>query len=984
MYRDILPTVSSTPSMDRNKDECQQGEEQSFTVLKTSQKEADALANYEKLQNSFEIIVTQLDRSKISRTPITPVQAKHNENDSQPFCFQPRVRLKRTPLRINQQILAPETPKQIMSQSVPQTEELVPETQPEDEQQVKVTPTREARALAIQKSGPEAEEFIPETQTKVVQQDKVTPVKPAQATNTAKSTAELVSRSIQTTKNSNHAIMIDLTLDDNDGDDKWESSTVALDLAPVGGNTTRQRRVRQHMQRIEDSDDDDDKEQLLDLHRTGLRETCNQGKKLSAKIPLNKPSMAAINGEKFAEELTRMSNYEILDLRKRNSLGLLLELNHEKFEVEQSIQWEILRRNLKGDAAGLPPTLRTLTVSETTTTTRNESIIQSTPAPPPDGYRDSLVVADPASHTTVQLQSSPPAGFKDTLVHDEVISQDFPTKMQKPAKLRNSRSKSRGVPMTEELKSYIELSETIDHRVRSKSGSNGQKRSLYTKGNSDGEESPSPEKKARPSRIQIMSSPQKQNEEENIRILSPPPPVLHSSRDIEDIRIVSPPPASVRYSQSSPQMETTQHIERVETLTVLQINEPPSNEIDERTAPTTYMEELRVQSPTPQMPSLAPSAVEQSTSDDQPSTSRAARKALQLSLSMKIAEKQSKREKQRHKSDDTFKKPTGPAPRSKSRMKNELRRLQNTLVNRRQLEQPKETELTADHETTDIRRSKRGQVPLRNDFCHTFADPFNYMFGSNGSLGSSISSRKSRPVVNKPEAVNNKQSIFSSTPRTDVPSDTSTNLKRKREQQDPQSKHLNIVNNFSGMSGISELSQIAEEMEHQEEKEIDQPKLQKAHSGKTNEDKKRKKEKKKKIVLPEPPMKYSFIEPGPVAEAEIEPEPEKEAEIEVEIQPEIESEPVPVTITSQNTVDQAYSWLDHVRGVTDMPTSSNADMPNPSNESMLISTVQQLEFSNVDGIDYGFYTTEDKCCIGYIRFKPLQERGVKRNKTHTL
>ncbi|XP_014085552.2 serine-rich adhesin for platelets isoform X3 [Bactrocera oleae] len=90
---------------------------------------------------------------------------------------------------------------------------------------------------------------------------------------------------------------------------------------------------------------------------------------LRRRRPLNKAPSTPKNGELFADELkahlARLTNHEILDLRKRNSMGLMngkrlkkssgstKQALEEKLKIEEEIQLEILRRELLGNTQGL-------------------------------------------------------------------------------------------------------------------------------------------------------------------------------------------------------------------------------------------------------------------------------------------------------------------------------------------------------------------------------------------------------------------------------------------------------------------------------------------------------------------------------------------------------------------------------------------------------------------------------------------------------
>uniref|UniRef100_A0A0K8UKP6 Uncharacterized protein n=1 Tax=Bactrocera latifrons TaxID=174628 RepID=A0A0K8UKP6_BACLA len=90
---------------------------------------------------------------------------------------------------------------------------------------------------------------------------------------------------------------------------------------------------------------------------------------LRRRRPLNKAPSTPKNGELFADELkahlARLTNHEILDLRKRNSMGLMngkhlrkssgvnKQALEQKLKIEEEIQLEILRRELLGYTEGL-------------------------------------------------------------------------------------------------------------------------------------------------------------------------------------------------------------------------------------------------------------------------------------------------------------------------------------------------------------------------------------------------------------------------------------------------------------------------------------------------------------------------------------------------------------------------------------------------------------------------------------------------------
>lgn len=108
-------------------------------------------------------------------------------------------------------------------------------------------------------------------------------------------------------------------------------------------------------------------------------------------IPLNKAPGTPLNGERFAVELARMSNYEILDLRKRNSMGRVFPVNGRKssrskgqaikkqIQLDDEIELELLKRNMETNKND---NHQCVTVSD---------VVEPEVYPPvPDEFRDAL------------------------------------------------------------------------------------------------------------------------------------------------------------------------------------------------------------------------------------------------------------------------------------------------------------------------------------------------------------------------------------------------------------------------------------------------------------------------------------------------------------------------------------------------------------------------------------------------------------------
>lgn len=276
---------------------------------------------------------------------------------------------------------------------------------------------------------------------------------------------------------------------------------------------------------------------------------------------------------------------------------------------------------------------------------------------------------------------------------------------------------------TKELKDYMLLSQTIETRLKNRTVSNG-KRNLYTKGDSicsdDNISSPSPKKRAKLSDegMQVISSPPSASPFIDAPPIASPPPLsmrfsqqslirgklnLISGKDAveppdrylsqppatsctDTVAIVPPPPVSLRFSQqianrrksictadSDDLVQPAASLSPTETvaekpvqpgLTEVQAN----SEEEDNQSMSENMESLRQES-------ITPPTIETILFDDQPSTSRAAREALENSVTKKT-NTDKKKIKEKTSNDNVFKKPL-PKQKNRTAKKNlELKRLQ--------------------------------------------------------------------------------------------------------------------------------------------------------------------------------------------------------------------------------------------------------------------------------------------------------------------
>ncbi|XP_046866851.1 uncharacterized protein LOC6651264 [Drosophila willistoni] len=1004
----------------------------------------------------------------------------------------PMVRLR----RVNTDMVVPDTPpvpaprrRQPLPLSQPEVEVVVPETQP---QELSMTGSQSQQlgeiiqnlsrhtslplvVIPINTQSPRADVAIDkhlnkdepvDTDSRSIQtssQQKVPALKKdAPDCGADLEPIDVISRSIQTTSQQKVEDIDILTDDDSDeGSDR----TAPLNLAPPGGNTTRQKRKLNANYR-KPTENQENSMQLLNLHRTN---SDRRHRKATLASVLNKAPCTPINGEKFAGELVRMSNYEILDLRKRNSLGLIYPLNgHRKQNLEQQaaleegIRFEIMRRNL-------------------------------------DASKSEDLLSDKTQVKEVTVNVSTSMGPPPTALQ------------QKPRRISSrSRSRRQKQPITKELENYMALEKTMQERIKSRSTS---KRSLYTKGESETEDySSSPEKQRRTSLScrdsmsgpesdedaniittvvgsQSLQKAENQNrlshkrrekstnktvpEQETLPILqteqqvqadrnepadasravAPPPDSNNGDDDDEELGHItsqhhqneahSPHGLSASHSSSPNKNNLNQQKENGKAHTSClskssrnkdpEIEDLPNNSKDENELQTTHnnsnsirvrsLDELMAQSPDrsqlepkspdfeKQMPkrmsktkiqnttnkektkgsaskkkssnsstsqkklvsenqgvSLADNATEDVQiehmealrmdspppqpnlendlllDDDQPSTSKAAREALQRCKSQR--EQQAKATT---KNDAViFKKPLAPAPRAKKNKTKLERQLDKLKINiplngtmmTNFMQNP-----TEQHDTS-IRRSKRGQVPLRNNFCHTIKDltfvRCSFQEHIIKAKTTKITKPKNRSKETESDCIMTRPPLCSSTPCSVEP--PVMNQKNSNQSSNAPIQSPSIIS-----LGVAPFSD--------QEDNYSEPA---PSSGPI----KRKKGKKTTPKQPDAGNSVPEVHHGT----------SKNVEVATQSDPQLD---LPNgTSNVDRSANQFTSWL-HGSETLDTTNQLNS-LDNHA------STVKDLVFKNLEGIDYAFYNTAEKTSLGYMRFKPHQKRDKKRSKTTTM
>lgn len=271
------------------------------------------------------------------------------------------------------EILSPNTPPRSQSEYLVdgQPEFIVPETQPQD-----LSNTSIVTPFVVVPLSCLSPNYLQTSVRPSPQRFQLTPSKPpAPATPDENPTGapssppaqlQLANRSQQTSCSPRYVQNLNDILTEDESDNERQISTAPLNLAPQGGNRTREHRLRKTIQR------QNSPAQLLDLHRSRNK---NVVKRKMRQTVLNKPSKPAINGEQFAEELARMSNYEILDLRKRKSLGKLHALNGNRRQqkiIDEHIELEIQRRNLDDSSSSSMP--KNVSIASKATTNKSTSV----------------------------------------------------------------------------------------------------------------------------------------------------------------------------------------------------------------------------------------------------------------------------------------------------------------------------------------------------------------------------------------------------------------------------------------------------------------------------------------------------------------------------------------------------------------------------------------------------------------------------------
>ncbi|EDW84321.2 uncharacterized protein Dwil_GK13209 [Drosophila willistoni] len=817
----------------------------------------------------------------------------------------PMVRLR----RVNTDMVVPDTPpvpaprrRQPLPLSQPEVEVVVPETQP---QELSMTGSQSQQlgeiiqnlsrhtslplvVIPINTQSPRADVAIDkhlnkdepvDTDSRSIQtssQQKVPALKKdAPDCGADLEPIDVISRSIQTTSQQKVEDIDILTDDDSDeGSDR----TAPLNLAPPGGNTTRQKRKLNANYR-KPTENQENSMQLLNLHRTN---SDRRHRKATLASVLNKAPCTPINGEKFAGELVRMSNYEILDLRKRNSLGLIYPLNgHRKQNLEQQaaleegIRFEIMRRNLDASSQSLQKaenqnrlshkrreksTNKTVPEQETLPILQTEQQVQADRNEPADASR---AVAPPPDSNN---------GDDDDEELGHITSQHHQNEAHSPHGLSASHSSS---PNKNNLNQQKENGKAHTSCLSKSSRNKDPEIEDLPNNSKDENELQTTHNNSNSIRVRSLDelmaqSPDRSQLEPKSPDFEKQMPKRMSKTKIQNTTNKEKTKGSASKKKSSNSSTSQKKLVSENQGVSLADNATEDVQIE-------HMEALRMDSPPPQ-PNLENDLL---LDDDQPSTSKAAREALQRCKSQR--EQQAKATT---KNDAViFKKPLAPAPRAKKNKTKLERQLDKLKIN----------------------------IPLNGTMMTNFMQ--------NPTEQHDTCKYNCDPV--EPPVMNQKNSNQSSNAPIQSPSIISLGVAPFSDQED----------NYSEPA---------------------------PSSGPI----KRKKGKKTTPKQPDAGNSVPEVHHGT----------SKNVEVATQSDPQLD---LPNgTSNVDRSANQFTSWL-HGSETLDTTNQLNS-LDNHA------STVKDLVFKNLEGIDYAFYNTAEKTSLGYMRFKPHQKRDKKRSKTTTM
>ncbi|XP_011292122.2 uncharacterized protein LOC101895201 isoform X3 [Musca domestica] len=706
-----------------------------------------------------------------------------------------------------------------------------------------------------------------------------------------------------------------------------------LNLA-AGNSNTRSKRLRkkslprrrlqmEHSQ-IASTETETELAPLSLHHQMGQRKRSSRKKQ----IPLNKAPGTPLNGERFALELARMSNYEILDLRKRNSMGRVFAINGRKssrakqeiikkqLQLGDEIEMELKRRNRElsrkesgEDGEDGESHIRSRDVSVQHVCV-NEVVTKDQCLPAPDEFRDVTLQRDMEEYNSPLI---------DERSSDRV---SFMT--------RSTQKQIRKESMPEVLQHYLNIPSRISQKKKS-SIRMSKPRPLYTRGFSDSEDKT------------LDSSLEKNQADTNdavkqITLPFVPSPPRSDLNHLSLYKAVSPPPPE----------EQSQHIDIASAVT----NLPPPPQFESDSGIDTIDRNSPMQSP-PEDP-----------------------------LDGKKNE------------DDIFKKPIAEPPKQRRGRKKKNKSMISVVSDDFKTTDAiaESADASKEHCTdslsnSNLRRSKRGHVPLKTPQ-PLFQLLFQKVLGTHektrekrklhvstnasAANGSLSNSRKAEKKSTK------KDSNFSGTER--VPKDNAKILKVKKvkSSKTKSSKEMLLDNKQKDLSDVSlecgrlklsnppPIDHFNNIFDNLRNNSTDLT----SDSAKDVPDKPIK-EKKLRVRV----ARVKSLKPPPTTNTAL-----TENNVERYDAHATSGEAASVT-SSADTNSSNLALISWLKNITETETIPRTD---DIFKEMRISSASSLGFTELQGVEYAFYDTEDKASLGYLRFKPRQIKPRKRAKKYHL
>lgn len=664
------------------------------------------------------------------------------------------------------------------------------------------------------------------------------------------------------------------------------------------------------------------------------------------KLTLNKPPGTPLNGERFAKELQRMSNYEILDLRKRNSLGRVFPISGRKSaqekesvikkrqQLDEQIDMELLRRNFQGDHSKQYSNDTEATNANAEIAVQDVQSVSDEYLPVPDEFRDS----------------------RESSLVDEKLTDRVTFKSVTDASNRRRSKRGKKTEITEELKQYLQVSELITQKTKKSYYGDQTKRSLYSQEHSDSPDKNSSQEncctdlkrystRSRKDSLICLKSPPKSKEIITLKVVSPPPPIT--------------PPASPIRTEA-------------ESLQLSPIISPP---------PLAFDTDSR---------GINPNNIDGHSSVEN------------IKQTAELADT----ENNSNKNDDRiFKKPSHPPPKRKVRKNKGAKIMSNT--SEQTAGESAATDKSTDEPGSALRRSKRGHVPtqslpifqmLLEKTLRAHWEAREKQIKRQKVLKKDEQSRDGDTLMSseKPKRIRTKKAkptletvpegeLLTTTPNPSVEiskkkavTNKKSSIGKRNQSKNKQSKtsdeplecaHLTLTT----PPPIDHLNNVFDQLRNSSSvMNSDCP----PHPTTANELMIPKvKPVRVRIARLKPSRTSSFISKAAISTANI----CQQTSNSIANITSTSSISYSSMATSNSSNYELISWL---KSVTD--TNRVTERNEAIFKEMRISAASNLSFTELQGVEYAFYDTEEKASLGYLRFKPRQKKPKKKAKRFHL